>query len=91
MLTSILQILAAVAGLISAFYWWRSARKPVEITDTLSDDMADGAFAFTVDDKHMVYDIPRQSKLSALGAKWAAASILAQAATMVMAAIPSPS
>lgn len=89
MLILVLQCAAIVAGLVSAFYWWKSARKPFEVADTLpdSDDSDDGAIAIAVDGKHMIYDFPRQSRMSALGAKWAAASMIAQALTMVLAIV----
>jgi len=86
MLILVLQFAAIVAGLVSAFFWWKSARKPFEVADTLTDgdDSDDGAIAITVDGRHMIYDFPRQSRMSALGAKWAAVSMIAQALAVIV-------
>lgn len=87
MLTLALQVAAVFAGVASAYYWWRSSQKPVEVVDELSDKFSDNSFSFLVDGKHMVIDLPKQSRLSGLGAKWAAGSILAQAAAVGISAL----
>lgn len=87
MFTLALQAVAVIAGLISAYYWWRSSAKPKEIEGDLPTDMGDGSIAMSFGDKHVLYDVPGQSRLSGLGAKWAAVSILAQAAIVAIAAM----
>lgn len=79
MLTLALQAIAVIAGLVSAYFWWRSSAKPQAVKGNLPEGGDDGAIAITVGDTHFVYDIPAQSRFSGLGAKWAALSILAQA------------
>lgn len=78
---SVLQLISAAAGLVSAIFWWRSAQNPA-MTVTELPDLEDGAFAMTVGDRHIVYDVPGQSRLNARGALFAAASILIQAVAM---------
>ena len=89
MFTLALQAVAVIAGLVSAYFWWRSSAKPQMVQGDLPDGgEEDGAIAITIGDSHFIYDIPGQSRLSGLGAKWAAGSILAQAASVAITAIP---
>lgn len=90
MLILALQAIAVIAGLISAYFWWRSSAKPQAIKGDLPEGGEDGAIAITVGDTHLVYDIPAQSRLSGLGAIWAAASILAQAIAVGVSALQIP-
>lgn len=85
MLILTLQAIAVIAGLVSAYFWWRSSAKPKAVKGPLPEGGEDGAIAITLGDTHYIYDIPGQSRLSGLGAKWAALSILAQAAAVAIA------
>lgn len=84
MLILALQAVAVIAGLISAYFWWRSSAKPHEVKGDLPIGGEDGQIAVAIGDTHYVYDIPGQSRFSGLGAKWAALSILAQAAAVAI-------
>lgn len=88
MLILALQAIAVIAGLFSAFFWWRSSAKPTLQQGPYPSDVGAGAQIVAVEGGFYLYDYPRQSRLSALGAMSAAVSILAQAITVVIGALP---
>jgi hypothetical protein len=38
-----LPVLACIASLISAGFWWRSGKKPLAVLDTIQDEMIEAA------------------------------------------------
>jgi hypothetical protein len=81
-----LQLIAIATGLISAFFWWRSAEKP-RVVKTLPDEISDHALAVRVGEDHIIYDIAGQARMSGLGAKWAAVAVFAQALITALVAL----
>lgn len=87
MLINMLQVIAVTAGLVSAFYWWRSSRKLTAIHADLPPKMGDGALAFDIGGELLVYNFPEQSRLGSVGAKWAAVAVGVQALIVALSAV----
>jgi hypothetical protein len=82
----ILGLLAAIAGFVSVYYWWRAARMgPIAVPAGAMPEGGPGDQVWDYGGETALFlNYSRQSKLNALAAAWTGVSVFFQATAVIL-------
>lgn len=83
---TIIGLLASLAGVVSVYYWWTSARMgPIDIPSATMPKGEPGDELLDYGGPNMIFlNHSRQSRLNAYAAAWTGASVLLQAIAIIL-------